>query len=604
VDRFTYYANGLLRTASNETGVISNSYDGANRLIETAADAPGGPRTAILYQQDLAGNVTNAAASSIQYQASYTHDAAERLTSLQFPVSSFQFQYATHNGLVSSVSNAESGLRVEYTYDVLDRPASIVWRKADGSVVRSFGYAYNGAGMITNVARESAAESTAYGYDGLDRLTSAGSSNLVASYSWDLVGNPVQRVENGNTTDYTMGVGDRLAAWTGGAYLFDAAGCVTSITRGADTVAVSWNARHQLTEVSTNGVVAEAFGYDPLGRRAWTAAGGVTNWHVYDGPHVIADLDATGGVVRSFVWGLGIDNLLSFTVHTGCTPQTYFAIKDHLGTPHALVDASGTVVESYRFDPWGRVLGVFDGAGQQLGGSALGNRYLFQGREYCWPTGLYYFRARWHDPVAGRWLSNDPIGISGGLNQYVFCALAPCAFRDPLGLASVDLNVQIPMLFRDHVVGWLYTGRPTQVVNLSGIVSLARQTTAGGDKIGRLVIHAHSGEPGFANFSYAMDQNVSNGSMSGPDVREYLSELGRMMAEDGCILLLECDVGAGPSGTQTLRAIAEVTGVCVGGATESFRSGSTPALKTVSPNGQVTEIGKPRVLGVSKKKFR
>jgi RHS repeat-associated protein len=59
---------------------------------------------------------------------------------------------------------------------------------------------------------------------------------------------------------------------------------------------------------------------------------------------------------------------------------------------------------------------------------------LWQGREYSYKTGLYYFRARWYDPVMGRWLSNDPIGISGGLNQYVFCANNPVNFRDPLGL--------------------------------------------------------------------------------------------------------------------------------------------------------------------------
>ena len=40
---------------------------------------------------------------------------------------------------------------------------------------------------------------------------------------------------------------------------------------------------------------------------------------------------------------------------------------------------------------------------------------------------------RWYDPVTGRWLSNDPIGISGGLNQYVFCNNNPVNFRDPFG---------------------------------------------------------------------------------------------------------------------------------------------------------------------------
>jgi RHS repeat-associated protein len=117
-------------------------------------------------------------------------------------------------------------------------------------------------------------------------------------------------------------------------------------------------------------------------------------------------------------------------------PSVFYYVKDHLGTVHALVDASGSVVESYRFDPWGRVLGVFDSSGIQHPASSIGNRYLFQGREYSWATGLYYFRARWYDPVTGRWLSNDPIGISGGLNQYGFCDNDPLNLVDRFGLAE------------------------------------------------------------------------------------------------------------------------------------------------------------------------
>jgi hypothetical protein len=51
---------------------------------------------------------------------------------------------------------------------------------------------------------------------------------------------------------------------------------------------------------------------------------------------------------------------------------------------------------------------------------------------------------RGYDPITGRWLSNDPIGISGGLNQYVFCNNNPVNFRDPFGLCSDD--EQYPMI--------------------------------------------------------------------------------------------------------------------------------------------------------------
>jgi RHS repeat-associated protein len=89
-------------------------------------------------------------------------------------------------------------------------------------------------------------------------------------------------------------------------------------------------------------------------------------------------------------------------------------------------------------------LSVKDGSGNSLTSdlgrpiSGLGNRYLFQGREYDSATGLYYFRARWYDPVSGRFISKDPKGIGGGLNLYAFCGNNPVNFTDPFGLIMGD----------------------------------------------------------------------------------------------------------------------------------------------------------------------
>ncbi len=93
-------------------------------------------------------------------------------------------------------------------------------------------------------------------------------------------------------------------------------------------------------------------------------------------------------------------------------------------------------MESYEYSAYGEILDVKDGSGNSIANqqSAIGNRYCFQGREYDSTTGLYYFRARWYDSNTGRWLSKDPIGINGGLNQYEFCASNPVMFVDPMGL--------------------------------------------------------------------------------------------------------------------------------------------------------------------------
>ena len=65
-------------------------------------------------------------------------------------------------------------------------------------------------------------------------------------------------------------------------------------------------------------------------------------------------------------------------------------------------------------------------------------RYRFQCREWSAATGLVNFRMRWYDSETGRWLSKDPIGLSGGLNLYAFCGNNPICRIDVYGTLSWD----------------------------------------------------------------------------------------------------------------------------------------------------------------------
>ncbi len=428
-----YFANSLPRTLSNGVGVLEFAFDGASRLTNAVGVGPNAAMDIGYYPAGQVSNVTTVAGS-----VTYRNDEAERLVSQESPVGAFQYSYNPSNGLVESVAYP-NGMQARYAFDVMDQVTGIEWVGSDSNVIRSLGYGYDAAGMITNVTRETG-ESTSYAYDSLYRLigesTLDSSSNQVhgATWNYDLVGNRLSKTEDGIATAYTLGQGNRLASFGAeGAAYQDAAGCVTALVfNGSSRLDLAWNSQYQMTAASTNGVVAKQFSYDATGRRVLTVSGGVTNWHVYAGPHVVADLDAAGAMVRSYVWGPGIDNLLSMTTYGGTT-NTYYALKDHLGSVLALTDGTGNIVESYRYDAWGRTT-VYAANGSALTASAVGNRYCWQGREYNFRTGLYYFRARWYEPVTGRFLSNDPIGISGGLNQYVFCANNPVNFTDAFGL--------------------------------------------------------------------------------------------------------------------------------------------------------------------------
>ena len=221
---------------------------------------------------------------------------------------------------------------------------------------------------------------------------------------------------------------------TNAAYAYDMAGNVTNISynAGEETVGLVWNSQYELTAVHTNGALAESYRYDPLGRRVRTITGTVTNYHLYNGIHSLADLDATGAVLRAYAYGPGIDNLLAMTTFSDTETNHYYYLTDHLGSVLAITDAEGEIVERYHYDAWGRGT-ITDAVGLPLAESAIGNRFGFQGREHSWATGLIHFRARWYDPITGRWLSNDPIGISGGLNQYVAFGNNAVRFIDPDG---------------------------------------------------------------------------------------------------------------------------------------------------------------------------
>ena len=82
----------------------------------------------------------------------------------------------------------------------------------------------------------------------------------------------------------------------------------------------------------------------------------------------------------------------------------------------------------FDYDAWGNILSATSSV------PALArNRYRFQGREWSAATGFTNFRMRWYDAETGRWLSKDPIGLSGGLNLYVFCNMDSVNHVDVLG---------------------------------------------------------------------------------------------------------------------------------------------------------------------------
>ncbi|MGI6347010.1 MAG: hypothetical protein ACOX2U_07725 [Limisphaerales bacterium] len=179
-----------------------------------------------------------------------------------------------------------------------------------------------------------------------------------STYTYNAAGNRTTAVLKGVSCTYTTpATHNRLASWTGGGGMaYNTEGCVTQLNRAnkVDISSLSWNAEYQLTGTTVGGVTV-SYTYDVLGRKASRAAGANTEYYIYDGIDLVAEMDGAGNVVRTYTYGPGMDDILSMTIHGSSGTTNYYYLKDLSNTVLALANSSGSIVESYIYDAYGNV---------------------------------------------------------------------------------------------------------------------------------------------------------------------------------------------------------------------------------------------------------
>ena len=442
-------------------------------VYEKATDAEGKNPNISTWHYDSLGRVTRAVCNGHSYEyvydaqgrlkekrssgrrlISYTYDKAGQITEIKDPAGvCTRYEYDIL-GRRSRVYNGD-GLEVRYGYDTLNRISRIHYgngvetaytydgdgnissleTKAGENVLLSFAYQYDGNGNRTAKAGKQASaapggitsENTAgsnaldisYHYDVRGQLLEERRNGISVSYVYDKAGNRIKKTDVQGATLYQFNKKNQLIAEESNAgrkqFTYDRQGSIVEEKNSTGIRLFSYNSRHQQMKVETENGSVQENRYDAENLRFELLENGRKTSFVYHNGELLHE-EGREGQGTSYHLGLGIDALLRGQ------ELSYYHRDEQLST--ALISGGqGEIRNSYQYDAFG----VQPEAEEQSH-----NRIRYTGQQYDGLTEQYYLRARYYNPVIGRFMQED-VYQGDGLNLYVYCGNNPVMYSDPSG---------------------------------------------------------------------------------------------------------------------------------------------------------------------------
>lgn len=411
---FGYDAYGRRASMTDGAGSHAYTYGDLDELKSATTTYTGLPARTLTYQYNPDGSRQSMATPAGTF--AYTYDGAGYLSGLTNPFSEATGWERDANGRVRNQYLA-NGAWTTYTHNAAGQLTGLTNSDSVGAILSQFGsIAYDGAGNRTQLTAALPGSPwlggvTDYQYDGKDQLTQEQTTrggSLADTFGYDAAGNPTSfrgqaKAYNANNQQ------------TGASYAHDNNGNPT--TYGG--ASLSFDPENRLTSYGT----AMTAGYRGDGLRAWKESAQGRTYYLYDGTLPVVELDAAGAVTAANTFGGAA--LVSRRSGT----QSGFYLFDPQGSVAQRTDAAGAVVSSHLFDAHGGELTTTNA--DPFGYKAQWGYYT--DRE----TGLQLLTHRYYDPQAGRFLTRDPIGYSGGVNVYSYVKNNPINAADPTGLIGV-----------------------------------------------------------------------------------------------------------------------------------------------------------------------
>ena len=205
-----------------------------------------------------------------------------------------------------------------------------------------------------------------------------------------------------------------------------------NLTSDQNGTTYDYDAQNRLIRVETKGTnpTVVTMAYDARNRVVSRTINGDETTYVYDGWTLINEYDSYGIEDAHYIHGPAIDEILT---HNATLGGAAYYTQDGNGNVTTITSSSGAVQERYTYDVYGTPT-ITTSTGVIVSSSAVGNRFLFTGREYIAEIGLYDYRNRVYSPGLGRFLQTDPIRFKAGdINIYRYVRNSPMNGVDPRG---------------------------------------------------------------------------------------------------------------------------------------------------------------------------
>jgi len=384
----TYDSLGRLAEIREGSSTIAYAYDIVGRVIRESTDSAAG-RHEVAYEYDTLNRVVRRTMNGGD-PTSYTYDNADRPLTITYRNQVTPYAWDNASRLIGKT--LPDGIQQSVQYDDADRITQIRYLKPDTTLIETIAYTYDANGQRVSKSSGSASiqeTPTTASYDTANRLTglTLAATGQTFTLAYDDNGNLATKTDQANPANVTT---------------------------------YTWDSRNRLTGINAPGVIA-VFTYDAFGRRMSRTVNGNTVGYVYAGRQAIGETSG-GSINATLLTTLAIDDVVARYTQAGA--RTY--LTNALGSVLAIAKDDQSIQAFYAYTPYGET---------QVLGDDEGNPIQYTAREND-RAGLYFYRARYYDPALKRFISEDPIGLNGGLNLYRYVGANPLQYTDPSGLLS------------------------------------------------------------------------------------------------------------------------------------------------------------------------